>query len=266
MKYFTYKDYIKCIHTLRLNSIMKLAEAIEIYNIDKNDETYLYQKLITNVLKNKKHLAEFLNEYLKSDIKVGEENLRPYTNEYIDKKVKSNIIYKLTNTDIFFVIQCAGKSNNRVIYTLLDNCIDIMRKYCQTRKEAELLRLPVIVPIIIYVGEEKWDIYDKDDSKYKSEYRTYELNNIDLKYNLYDYSMLKNKNNLDDKNILVNNIMEFRNSNLSQNFIKEIQESSFDKILYKDGIVGEVQELVIKNIMKRLKENNQIKNYRKNNI
>ena len=33
MKVFTYKNYIKCIHTLRLNAIFQLAEENANYNI-----------------------------------------------------------------------------------------------------------------------------------------------------------------------------------------------------------------------------------------
>ncbi len=251
MKYFTYKDYIKCIHTLRLNSIMKLAESMETYNIRKNNEANLYKRLCTNLLKNPKHLSEFLSEFLKSDIEIEENNLKPYTNDFMDKKIKSNLTYKLANTDIFFVIQCTEKSNNKVIYTLLDTCIDIMRKYCQTRKESDLLRLPVIIPIIVYIGDDKWDVYDERDNKYKSDYRTSELSNLNLKYNLYNYRLLDNKVS-EKKKSLFEKILSIKKSEKNIVFINEVKDSKFSTILNKNGKIGEIQEVVLENIIKRL--------------
>ena len=251
MKYFTYKDYIKCIHALRLNSIMKLAESMEIYNINKNSEANLYKRLCTNILKNPKHLSVFLRDFLKSDIKIEENNLKPYTNNFIDKKIQSNLTYKLTNTDIFFVIQCTEKSNNKVIYTLLNTCIDIMRKYCQTRKEADLLRLPVIIPIIIYIGDEKWDIYDERDNKYKNTYKTSELNNLNLKYNLYNYKVLENNENNKEKTLL-EKILRIKKSQKNRSFINQVKDSKFATILNSNGKIKEIQEVVLENIIKRL--------------
>ncbi len=251
MKYFTYKDYIKCIHTLRLNSIMKLAESLEEYNSKRKDELYLYKILIKNILRNKKHAKEFLNSYLKTQFNIDEKNLEIYTNEHIEKKAKTNIIYKLNNTDIFFVIQCTDVSNNKPIYTLLDNCIDIMRKYCHSRKEADLLRLPVIVPIIIFTGTTNWEISENMDMRYKNSYKTYELDNIELKYNLYQ---IKNdeKNKEDKDEILVNKVLKISRSNYSSEFVKEIQDSKFKKMLNILGNVGEIEEIVIDNILKNI--------------
>ena len=59
MNVFTYKDYIKCIHTLRLNAIFKLAEESSKYRLDiENTED---KKVIKNILKDKNEMAIFIN-------------------------------------------------------------------------------------------------------------------------------------------------------------------------------------------------------------
>ena len=63
MKTFTYKQYIKCIHTLRLNAVLQLAEKSAEYKVNKNSN-YLKDKLINIIFKNKEEIAKFINNFL----------------------------------------------------------------------------------------------------------------------------------------------------------------------------------------------------------
>lgn len=64
MKVFTYKNYIKCIHTLRLNAIFQLAEENANYNINRNKINNRHDKLIKNILKDEKEMRKFINDFL----------------------------------------------------------------------------------------------------------------------------------------------------------------------------------------------------------
>ena len=50
LKTFTYNQYIKCIHTFRLNAVMQLAEESAQYNLEYTKKKYSHDKLIKNVL------------------------------------------------------------------------------------------------------------------------------------------------------------------------------------------------------------------------
>ena len=85
MKVFTYKNYIKCIHTLRLNAIFQLAEENANYNINRNKINNRHDKLIKNILKDEKEMRKFINDFLEPNEKIQSQDLIKYTNSYITK-------------------------------------------------------------------------------------------------------------------------------------------------------------------------------------
>ena len=105
MKVFTYKDYIKCIHTLRLNAAFKLAEESSKYRLLKDNIED--KKIIKNILKDKIEMAIFINEFLESKEKIENKNLIRYDSKYIATRHKVNenkLIYKIKNKEIFFIV------------------------------------------------------------------------------------------------------------------------------------------------------------------
>ena len=103
MKVFTYKNYIKCIHTLRLNAIFQLAEENANYNINRNKINNRHDKLIKNILKDEKEMRKFINDFLEPNEKIQSQDLIKYTNSYITKKYKSN---SPINLDEFLIYPC----------------------------------------------------------------------------------------------------------------------------------------------------------------
>lgn len=144
MKVFTYGQYIKCIHTLRLNAVLQLAEQSAGYSLEKSDVRYSHDKLIKSILKDKKEAEEFINQFLEPREKVNVENLMRYTNSYITKKYKSkeaDLVYKLKNQEIFFLIEHQSTIDNRMPYRILNYCIDIMQEWSRRRKIQRNTRL-----------------------------------------------------------------------------------------------------------------------------
>ena len=105
MNYFTYRNYIKNIHTLKLNNILKVAEEEEGYSKEKFADAHSYKSIIEIILKDKVEVAKFLSDYLKAEEKITSEEIEEYT-EIVNSK---NIIYKSKKTDIYFVIQCSTR-------------------------------------------------------------------------------------------------------------------------------------------------------------
>ena len=90
MKIFTYNEYIKYIHTLRLNAVFKLAEERAGYQLtkEKNGDN-LHDKLVKNILKDKMEMEKFINQFVTTKLDVEYGKLIKFPNSYITKKYKS---------------------------------------------------------------------------------------------------------------------------------------------------------------------------------
>ena len=186
MHYFNYNHYIKCIHSLRLNAVLQLAEESTEYIINK--KVYSHDKLIKTILSDKKELCEIINEFLNTKEKIKEENLIKFTNSYITKKYKAkeaDIVYKLRGKEIFFLIEHQSKVDNNMSYRMLNYCIDIMQEWKKGKSTLNIKKYPLIIPIVIYTGDKDWTSYTNfKDKQYGN--KELEINKIDFKYNLID--------------------------------------------------------------------------------
>lgn len=192
MKTFTYYDYIKCIHTLRLNAVLQLAEEGTEYKMGQKNR---HDKLVKSILKDEKEMAKFINEFLEPNQKVESKNLIKYTNNYITKKYKTkeaDLVYKLKNKEIFFLVEHQSCIDNSMPYRILNYCIDIIQEWSRTRKIKKETRYPIIVPIIIYTGNEKWKIPKNFREKQIGDY-VFENYKIGLEYNLIEINKLSTK-------------------------------------------------------------------------
>lgn len=137
MRIFTYKQYIQCIHTLRLNAVLQLAEEESEYNLKKPKKKYSHDKLVKNLLKDKKEAAELINQFLEPKKEVKSQELVLYTNSYITKKYKSkeaDLVYKMKNQEVFFLIEHQSTIDNSMPYRILNYCIDIMQEWSRNKK------------------------------------------------------------------------------------------------------------------------------------
>lgn len=144
MKVFTYGQYIKCIHTLRLNAVLQLAEESTEYQLKKLEKKYSHDKLVKNILQDKVEVTNFINEFLEPREKVKEEELIRYTNSYITKKYKAkeaDLVYKLKSQEVFFLIEHQSTLDNSMPYRILNYCLDIMQEWCKSRKIKRNTRL-----------------------------------------------------------------------------------------------------------------------------
>ena len=156
METFTYDDYIKCIHTLRLNSIFQLAEEEEKYNLgtikQKKNKESIYIKLIKRVLRNKREVANFVNEYIGMEEKIFGKDLEKYDNNFVLERFKSrenDIMYKLKNKDVYLVIRYQDKVDNNIAYEMLNTCVDIIYTWNLSERMKENTEYPVVIPIVL---------------------------------------------------------------------------------------------------------------------
>lgn len=144
LKIFSYSQYIKCIHTLRLNAILQLAEESANYNLEKKERKYCYDTLIKNILQDKTEAMKFINYFIEPREKIKEEELIRYTSSYITKKYQSkeaDLIYKLKDQDTFFLIEHQSTINQGMTYRMLNCCLDIMQDWTRNKKIKKNSRL-----------------------------------------------------------------------------------------------------------------------------
>ena len=186
MNVFTYKDYIKCIHTLRLNAAFKLAEESSKYKLPKDNVED--KKIIKKIMQDKNEMANFINEFLESREKIENKNLIRFDSKYISTRHKvddDKLIYKLKNKDTIFIVDEVYEFDNIVLYEILNYCISIMQEWNITNKIRGESKYPVIVPIIIYAGTKKINNKSIQNKKQIGDY-IFKNYNINLNYNLID--------------------------------------------------------------------------------
>ena len=196
MKVFTHNDYIKVIHTLRLNEVLQLAEENANYCSNKNeDNNKSHDKLVKSVLKNKKEIVKFINQFISNTYNINEKNVIKFTNSYIKAKYKSketDLVYKLKNEEVFFLIEYQSTIDVRLPYRILNYCIDIMHEWCKEQKFNKNKKYPIIVPIVIYTGDKKWKVPQNFKEKQIS-VSVFENYKINLQYNLVEVNRLSDK-------------------------------------------------------------------------
>lgn len=192
LKIFTYGQYIKCIHTLRLNAVLQLAEETTEYKLNQAKKKYSHDKVVKYLLKDKKEVEKFINQFLEPKEEVKAEELVRYVNGCITKKYKAkeaDLVYQLKNREIFFLIEQQSTIDNHMPYRMLNYCIDIMQEWSRSRKLERNTSYPIIVPIIIYTGKQKWNIPKNFKEKQIGDY-VFERYKIDLEYNFIDINKL----------------------------------------------------------------------------
>lgn len=207
MEVFTYKDYIKCIHTLRLNAVFGLAEESAEYNLGTGKQRRkvdnIHNKIIEKILKNKSEVAGIINDFIEAKEKIEGEDLIKYTNNYITKKYKSreaDIVYKLKDKDIYFLIAHQSVIDNKLTFRMLNFCVDIIYDWNSSVKIKKGIKYPIVVPIVIYTGTDKWNISNNFSEMQVSDY-VFKNYKIDFKYNVIEINKLSSKS-LIQKNTL----------------------------------------------------------------
>ena len=269
---------------------MQLAEESAEYKLEQTEKRYSHDKLIKNILQDTKEVAELINQFVEPREEVKKEELVRYTNSYITKKYKAkeaDLVYKLKKQDIFFLIEHQSSIDNNMSYRMLNYILDIMREWSRNKKIGRNTNYPIVVPIVIYTGNQKWKMPKNFSEKQIGNY-VFERYKINLEYNFIDinkiskqvllekdtmfgYSMMIEKAK-DDKELNENLFKIIENTNnkkyleeienmivylLNNVLEKKIQQELLEKIKRKVGEKGMselIERLRKENIEKQKKE------------
>lgn len=201
MKVFNYGQYIKCIHTLRLNAVFQLAEESTQYQLNGTEPKYLNKQLIKNILKDKREVVYLINQFLQPKEPIKSNEIILYN--YVAKKFKTkkpDLLYKLKNQETFFLIEYETNMDNSKIYKIFNFCLDIMQQWCNNQKNEQKSSYPIIVPIIIYVGKKIYKEENNRKQKRISDY-VFESYKINFDYNLIDINKISKQKLLENNTI-----------------------------------------------------------------
>lgn len=271
MKVFTYFEYVKVIHTLRLNAVLELAEESTNYKLEHKKTEKTHDKLIKNILKDNVEMANFINQFLNPNEKIEEENLIRYTNSFITKKYQgkeADLVYKLKNKDVYFLVEHQSTIDNNMPFRMLNYSICIMQEWNKNRKIRKNTKYPIVVPILIYTGSDKWNIPKNFQQRQIGDYIfsnykiNYEFNIVDIN-KLYEKELLKSRTMFGYSMLIEKSKSEEELKNYLELIIgrcnkrKQLEELG-DIILYLlKGILKEKeQEQLLKKIQKKVGDGN----------
>ena len=190
MLYFSYNDFMDYTENGEINKIVNVEEKIENYELKNVDQiTYNIKNKLIEILKNKFDLRKFLKEFFNFS-EIGDiENLVYYNNMkfIVDKEINNSIVYKIKDKEIFIFIKVIEKIDVNISYKMFESSLNIIKKWNKEEKK-ENKRYPIVVPIVIYIGREKWK---KNNNVYnKINYIKYDSNRINFSYNMINVNEL----------------------------------------------------------------------------
>ena len=172
MKFITYQQYIEY---LRNNKNLKLKEKDVTYQIYPLEENEIYHpkrietidkkhdKMFRHILSRKKEMIHFLNEFLALKQTIKPEQLVQCHTDFITKQYKekhSDLIYQLKQKPVYFLVEHQSTIDQDMPLRMWQYVGEIMRKESIVQKT--YLRkdkvYPVVVPIVIYTGFQKWKV------------------------------------------------------------------------------------------------------------
>ena len=207
MRYFSYNDFMDCSQKREIKEIKRIEEKIERYEIKNGNKTTIKHKnKIIEILKNQKELRNFLKLFFN----LHEIEKIVYCNNIKIKDTKDDyLICKIENKEIFIFIKILKKIDNNISYKMLENSLKIIKKWDLEEKEKNK-RYPIVIPIVIYIGKEKWNI-NKENSNSKLNYITFKENRINFSYNVIKINELNFKELKSEKSEFINEIIKFNN-------------------------------------------------------
>ena len=270
MKFITRLDYIK--YRKEHPEVMVLAEEGVEYKIPTEEEKkYGYEKIeqvdkkhdkmLKVIFSQKKEVAQFLNQFLKLEEKIQEENLLQCPTEFITRQYKEkqvDILYRLKDKEIYFLIEHQSTVDNEMIERIGKYVIEIMRR----AKNMNLL-YPVVVPIVIYTGFQSWRAKTKFSQKqyFSKAYSKYQ--NTSLWYNLitvqdYTFEALLQKGTLFSSFMIMEKcktkeeLIIYMNK-IIEKFQKEEEKEALTEII-NNIIAPQIEEEVASKMLKKMKK------------
>ena len=213
MQIFTYNDYLDYISNYKIKKLIKIQnkrikiknniEKEKYKNKEKTEVEKIKEKIentIEKLIEDKQEVSKIINDYLKISIcDINTNNLEIIEKSKNQINIKSQI-FKIKEKEIYFLIKIEKNPNYNIPYTIFEENMELIKSIKQKHQKEK----PTVIPIIMYIGNQKWNIKQKN----KIRYTKFEENNIELGYNIIDFNLystkeLKNKKSKINKYIIL---------------------------------------------------------------
>lgn len=213
MQIFTYNDYLDYISNYKIKKLIKIQnkrikiknniEKEKYKNKEKTEVEKIKEKIentIEKLIEDKQEVSKIINDYLKISIcDINTNNLEIIKKSKNQINIKSQI-FKIKEKEIYFLIKIEKNPNYNIPFTIFEESMELIKSIKQKHQKEK----PTVIPIIMYIGNQKWNIKQKN----KIRYTKFEENNIELGYNIIDFNLystkeLKNKKSKINKYIIL---------------------------------------------------------------
>ena len=163
-----------------------------------------HDKICRKALDKKKDAVKIINRILKDGEKISENEIEKYTSSYISDELRnseSDVVYKLKNENVFFLIEHQTKIDYSMPYRILKYELNVIDSVSIDNKYiGKEYKYSLVIPIVLYTGKEKWDAkLDLRSMQYKwSKYSGQELS----RYNILDINEISDSELLEEKSII----------------------------------------------------------------
>ncbi len=168
------------------------------YVSHKHDKTYRM------LLSNQKDAAYIINQVLKLEgkMKIIPEELEKYKSSYVTlglENREADIVYKLKNKNIFFLIEHQTKIDYAMPFRLQEYELEVQKSAINIKQlKTKKYEIPTVIPIVIYTGKEQWDVRLELNKIKDERFRRVNLS----KYNLININECKKEELLQSENFI----------------------------------------------------------------
>mgnify|MGYP000590368804 CR=1 FL=1 len=160
-----------------------------------------HDKIFRTLLDKKEDAAEMINKAIKTQLKA--QDIEKYNSSFVNKifqNREADVVYKLKNRNIFFLIEHQTKIDYSMPYRILEYEVAIIENAIDLSKiKNKGYKIPLVIPIVLYTGNKKWNArkYLKECQEEFKEIKV-SLGN----YNLIDINDFTEEELLNDKTFI----------------------------------------------------------------
>lgn len=242
MVIFSYIEYLK--YSRIIKEEYSLNEEVAEYKYDNKKINHIHDKTFRKILDDKKEFTIFINKIFNLEEKLEEKDIEKYNRKFVSvdyTNQESDVIYKLKNKEIFILVEHQTKIDKKMPIRILKYELEIIRSRMD---ENNRLEFPIIIPIVLYTGKQRWNAkinypsYNSELARYRG-LKKVEYNLIDIK----DYTI----EDLYKENSILTKIMILEKSNKYIEIINNV-----DKIVnkvYDSKLYTQTQKEMLLNIL-----------------
>ena len=240
---FTIKEYVlyKKQYILRNKGLNDISEE---YHYINNSHDKIFRK----ALEDKNNAIKIINRILKED-KVSMDEIEKYNSSYISSKLansEADIVYKIINQDMFFLIEHQTKIDYSMPYRILKYELEIIESVLIDKNyKNKKYKYPIVIPIVLYTGNKKWNA-KLDLRKVQLKWKNYEGQEFS-RYNILDINDFNNEELLQEDS-LISKIMIIEKSKTERE-LEENLEKIIDIMNKNEKIYTQKQKEFLMTIM-----------------